>query len=89
MLYKSKQGNSRGITSLYIRQSVFSAFFKRPIPSQYSKPEQTTSNNLTNPFRALIDQGNPGSVYKLSKIAALSEIETDLATTRIKQDAIT
>ena len=88
MLYEPEQGDGKGITSLYVRQSVIFAFFKRPIPSQYNKPEQTASDNLINPFRALIDQGDPGSVYELGKIAALSEVEVDPAAARMKQDAV-
>jgi hypothetical protein len=84
MLYKPKQGNSKGITSLYIRQFIFFTFFKRPIFNQYHKPEQNASNNLTNPFQALINQDDLGSIYKLSEIAALNKIKVDPAAAKIK-----
>lgn len=77
MPYKPDQGKDRGITSFYVRRSVWLAFFGRPSPSQYNRVEETTPRYVIVQFQALIEANDRGPAYEVTHIAALREIIVD------------
>ncbi|KAF2193579.1 hypothetical protein K469DRAFT_691130 [Zopfia rhizophila CBS 207.26] len=68
MLYNHHQGIGKGISSFYVRQSVWFAFFKAILPSQIA------SNVLiSNPFRSLIDVGHLEELHGILAVASTSQ----------------
>ncbi|KAF2187217.1 hypothetical protein K469DRAFT_686389 [Zopfia rhizophila CBS 207.26] len=68
MLYNHHQGISKGISSFYVRQSVWFAFFEPILPSQIA------SNVLiSDPFRSLIDAGHLEELHGIFAVASTSQ----------------